>query len=124
MNLNEVLLLAGEQPPQGGGDPGAVWQLLLPPMIILFVMYQFMVARPQRKEQRRREDMLKQLKKNDPVVTIGGILGTVANLSDDGTEVTVKVDDNTRLRFRRDAIREVVVKNPPAASTSAAPAKS
>lgn len=122
MTLNEVLLLAGEQP-QGAADPGFPWQLMLP-FAVIFLMYQLLIARPQRKEQRKREDMLKQIKKNDPVVTIGGILGTVANLSDDGTEVTLKVDDNTRLRFRRDAIREVVVKNPPAASTPAAPAKS
>jgi preprotein translocase subunit YajC len=122
MTLNEVLLLAGEQPPQGGADPSSIWPLVLP-FVVIFAMYQLLIARPQRKEQKKREDMLKQIKKNDPVVTIGGILGTVANLSDDGTEVTLKVDDNTQLRFRRDAIREVVVKNPPAASPPAAPAK-
>jgi len=122
MNLNEVLLLAGEQAPQGSADPGSIWPLLLP-FAVIFLMYQLLIARPQRSQQKQRDEMLKQLKKNDPVVTIGGILGTVANLSDDGTEVTLKVDDNTRLRFRRDAIREVVVKNPPAATTPAAPAK-
>ena len=37
------------------------------------------------------------------------------------TEVTIKVDDNTRLRVRRDAVREVVVKTPPPAAP--APAK-
>lgn len=112
MNLDEVLLLAGEQAGEGAANSGSIWPLLLP-FAVIFLMYQLLIARPQKREQGKREDMLKQLKKNDPVVTIGGILGTVANMSDDGTEVTLKVDDNTRLRFRRDAIREVVVKNPP-----------
>lgn len=92
---------------------------LLLPFAVIFLMYQLLIARPQRREQAKRDDMLKQIKKNDPVVTIGGVLGTVVNLSDDGTEVTLRVDDNTRLRFRRDAIREVVVKEPPAASAAA-----
>jgi preprotein translocase subunit YajC len=87
----------------------SIWPLLVP-FALIFLMYQLMIARPQRKQQAKRDSMLKELKKNDPVVTIGGILGTVVNLSEDGSEVTVKVDDNARLRFRRDAIREVVVK--------------
>jgi len=112
----QALLLAGEQQEQ----PSPYFALLMP-LAIIFVMYQFLIARPQRREQAKRDDMLKQLKKNDPVVTIGGIIGTVANLSDDGAEVTIKSDD-TRLRVRRDAIREVVVKAPPAAAP-ATPAK-
>lgn len=114
--LNQVFLLAGEQP---AADPGIPWGMFLP-LIAIILMYQLLIARPQRREQGKRDAMLKQLKKNDPVVTIGGIFGTVASLSEDGSEVTLKVDDNTRLRLRRDAIREVITKAPPAAP--AAPA--
>jgi preprotein translocase subunit YajC len=116
MNWQQVLFLAGEQP-AGGQEPTSIWPLLLP-FAVIFLMYQLLIARPQRREQAKRDDMLKQIKKNDPVVTIGGIIGTVANLSDDGTEVTLRVDDNTRLRFRRDAIREVIVKASPADETA------
>lgn len=104
-----TMVLAGEAPPAANGGSGSIWPLLLP-MLVIFVMYQIMVSRPQRKEQSRRDEMLKTLKKNDPVVTIGGILGTVANISDDGSEVTLRVDDGARIRFRRDAIREVTRK--------------
>ena len=121
MNWIQAFILAGEQPAAGGESPSPFFALLMP-LAIIFLMYQFLIARPQKREQAKRDDMLKLLKKNDPVVTIGGILGTVANLSDDGTEVTIKVDDNTRLRVRRDAIREVVVKNPPPES-AATPSK-
>lgn len=90
------------------------------PLIAIILMYQLLIARPQRREQSKRDEMLKQLKKNDPVVTIGGIFGTVASLSEDGSEVTIRVDDNTRLRLRRDAIREVIVKSPPATPAATA----
>jgi len=121
MNWIQAFILAGEQPAAGGDQPSPFFALLMP-LAIIFLMYQFLIARPQKREQAKRDDMLKQLKKNDPIVTIGGIIGTVANLSDDGAEVTIKVDDNTRLRVRRDAIREVVVKNPPP-DAAATPAK-
>lgn len=110
------LLLAGDGAPPGQGP--SLWPLLVP-FALIFLMYHFMISRPQRKQQAQRDAMLKQLKKNDPVVTIGGIIGTVVNLSEDGSEVTVKVDDNTRLKFRRDAIREVVVKGEPDKAASA-----
>jgi len=116
MNWHQALLLAGEQPAADQGS-SSIWPILLP-FAVIFLMYQLLIARPQRRDQAKRDDMLKQLKKNDPVVTIGGIIGTVANLSEDGLEVTVRVDDNTRLRVRRDAIREVVVKSPPGAAAA------
>ena len=108
------LLLAGDGVQQGP----SLWPLLVP-FALIFLMYHLMIARPQRTQQAQRDAMLQQLKKNAPVVTIGGIIGTVVNLSEDGSEVTVKVDDATRLKFRRDAIREVVVKGEPDKPASA-----
>jgi preprotein translocase subunit YajC len=55
--------------------------------------------------------MLTALKKNDKVVTIGGIVGTVANISVDDQKVevvTLKVDDNTRIKFIRSSIQRVL----------------
>jgi len=48
------------------------------------------------------------LKKNDRIVTIGGILGTVMNVQKD--EVTIRVDEstNTKLRMQRNAIARVI----------------
>ena len=60
------------------------------------------------------DDLLKSLKKNDRVVTIGGIIGTVANVTPDGKEVTLKVDDNTRLKMLRSSIQTVLRDDEPA----------
>ncbi|MEM1062489.1 MAG: preprotein translocase subunit YajC, partial [Planctomycetota bacterium] len=59
-------------------------------------------------EQKRRDAMLKALKKNDRVLTSGGMIGTVANLSADGKEVTVKFGENTRIPFLRSSIQSVL----------------
>ena len=96
-----LLLAEGEAAQQQGG----IWIILIPLMII-FTLYYFMDS-PRRRETSRRDLMLKNMKKNDRVATIGGILGTVADISADGKEVTLKVADNTRIRFRRSAIAEV-----------------
>jgi preprotein translocase subunit YajC len=98
-------LLVFAQGEAAGKDPG-LWVFLFP-LALIFALYFFMDA-PRRKEQARRDAMLKNMKKNDRVVTIGGIFGSVVNISADGKEVTLKVDDSTRIKFRRSAIAEVM----------------
>ena len=105
--LSAIQLLAQEDAPGGRPEGGGLLMLLFPMLAIGFLWY-FMVLRPQRREQARRDDLLGALKKNDRVVTIGGIIGTVANLSADNKEVTLKVDDNTRIRLLRSSIQTVL----------------
>lgn len=108
--LEFVLLAQGEGNGGGAGEVG-IRDVLANPLfliIILFALFYFLIIRPQRREQSRRQEMLSALKKNDRVVTIGGIIGSVANLSQDGKEVTVKVDDNTRLKMLRSSIQNVL----------------
>ncbi len=75
------------------------------PMVLIFVFFYFILMRPQQKEARRRQELLSNLKKNDKVVTAGGLIGTVADISADGSRVTLKVDDNTRIKFLRSSIQ-------------------
>ena len=107
-----MLLAQGEVAKDVPKNDQLFW-VFLPPLAIILVMYILMDS-PQRREKAKREAMLKNLKKDDRVVTIGGILGSVANISQDGKEVTLKVDDGTRIRFRRTAIAEVFTGEPSA----------
>jgi preprotein translocase subunit YajC len=75
------------------------------PMIVLFY---FIVLRPQTQERKKIAAMLSALKKNDRVLTAGGIIGTVANISDDKNEITLKVEDNVRIKFHRSFISRVL----------------
>ncbi len=106
-----IMLLAQGEDAAPAPSFGETLMPLLLPFAAIFLLYHLIIARPQRKEQARRDELLKSLKKNDPVVTIGGIFGTVVSVSEDGGEVTIRVDDNARLKIRRDAIREVVRKD-------------
>jgi preprotein translocase subunit YajC len=103
--LSFGLLLAEEEAPVP--STGGEFAMILPFAVIVVIFY-FLVLRPQKREQSARESMLAALKKNDKVVTIGGIIGTIANVSADGQEVTLKVDDNTRIRMIRSSIQRVV----------------
>lgn len=99
-------LLAQEEPkqqPPAGGE----FAMFLPFAAIAVIFY-FLLIRPQKREQAARESMLSALKKNDRVVTIGGMIGTIANITADGQEVTLKVDDNTRIRMIRSSIQRVL----------------
>lgn len=76
------------------------------PFIAIGLFFYFVLLRPQQAEKRRRQEVLNSLKKNDKVVTTSGIIGTIADISSDGSRVTLKVDDNTRIKFLRSAIQE------------------
>lgn len=80
------------------------WITLLP-MILVFVAFYFFLIRPQQKRQKERMQMLNNLKKGDKVVTIGGLHGTIVDLTEE--KVTLKVNENTRLVFERSAVNTV-----------------
>lgn len=89
-------------------------------LLLLFVMVAFIwfsSSRAKRNEQKTRDDMLRNMKRGDRVMTAGGILGTVVDVRD--TEVVLKVDEssNTKIKFTRDAIKRVLAEDEAAGST-------
>jgi preprotein translocase subunit YajC len=93
----------------GGGLTEALFgSFALPLMAMLLLMY-FMLLRPEQRKRKEVESTLANLKKNDHVVTIGGIWGTVVNISPGSTYVTIKVDEsnNTRLKILRSAVARI-----------------
>jgi len=83
---------------QGSGILG-----FLPFILIMLILYYFML-RPQAKKQKEKEDMLKDLKKGDSVITMGGILGKINGFKENGKLVILKVDNNTSLTLNKSAI--------------------
>ena len=78
-------------------------------LMLAMVVFMIMSSRSQKKrEQRKREEMYARMAKNDRVLTIGGVLGTVISVKDN--EVVVKVDEstNTKMTFLKSAIQRVV----------------
>ena len=103
--LNLLMIMA--QAPDSGSPPGGLSTMLFP-LVLMGGIFYFLLIRPQSKEKKRRAQLLSGLKKNDRVVTIGGILGTVTSVRDD--EVTLKVDEssNTKITFSRASIQRIL----------------
>jgi preprotein translocase subunit YajC len=90
---------------EGGGGGGGSIIMTLMPFIIMFAVFYFLLIRPQQRKQKVRNSMLNTLKKGDKVVTIGGLHGTILEISDD--IVVLKVNDVTKMTFDRSAINNV-----------------
>ena len=69
--------------------------------LIFAVMYFFMI-RPQIKKQKKENQFRTELKKNDKIVTIGGINGKIIELS--ATSVVIEVHGGSKLKVQRTAI--------------------
>jgi preprotein translocase subunit YajC len=107
--IARLLLLAqatpAPGPASGDGAGGSNYWVLAPPVLMMIVFFYFLVFLPQKRERQKQDTFHKTLKKNDRVVTIGGVVGTIVNVEPEGKLITVKVDDNTRMSFLREAIQ-------------------
>jgi preprotein translocase subunit YajC len=102
-----LTLIAQTTQPPDGAQPVSPFGGMFLPLILMGLVFYFLLIRPQSKEKKHRAAMLSALRKNDRVVTVGGIVGTVLQVKDD--EVTLKVDEssNTKITFLRSAIQSV-----------------
>lgn len=103
----------------GAAAGGSLVTTLITFGAIILIFY-FLIIRPQRKRDKEAKEMLAAIKKGDKIVTIGGIRGTVAVVKE--STVIVKVDDNTRIEFSKNAISSVLNKKE-AAPAAEKPAK-
>jgi len=74
------------------------WGVLFPAMLAFMLVY-LLLVRPQSPTAKSSE-MLSKLKKNDRVITAGGILGTVVSYGTGDEFVTLRIDDNSNARMQ------------------------
>jgi preprotein translocase subunit YajC len=96
------------QPGDGGGFLGIFNNPLLP-LIVIGIMFYFLLILPERKKRKELENQLGNLKKNDPVITTGGLCGVIVNANPGSKYVTVKIDEsnNTKIRVLRSHIAHI-----------------
>jgi preprotein translocase subunit YajC len=99
-----MLDIAWAQSTQVPSGPSTLVSLL--PLVLVFVIFYFLLIRPQQKKVREHKEMLEKLKKNDEVVTSGGIYGKVIALTD--SVVTLEVAPNVRIRVSRPQVASLV----------------
>ena len=71
-------------------------------MGLIFVIFYFLIIKPQKQKEVEHQKMLQALNKNDEIVTIGGIYGTIVNVKD--TSVVLRVADNVKIEVQKNAI--------------------
>ncbi len=104
--LNNLPLLLGA-PATGGGAAGSSGSYIQILMIVgVFAVFYLLIIRPQRKKQKDTKKMLEAVKKGDKITSIGGIRGSVKNVTDNS--IIVEVDNKgTTLEFSKSAIGSV-----------------
>jgi len=77
----------------------------LVPYLLIFGIFYFLVIKPQKEQQKNFQKMLNDLKKNDEIVTSGGIHGTIVNIKE--KTLTIRIDDNVKVEIDRAAVARV-----------------
>ena len=117
--LNLLAQAVEAAPADPGGQPAvaepasgiaAILNNPLFPLVGLFILFYFIFILPERRKKAGEAKMMSSLKKNDRIVTIGGIHGTIVNAPADSDVVTIKIDEggNTRVKMNRSAIAKVL----------------
>ncbi|MGA7975479.1 MAG: preprotein translocase subunit YajC [Pseudolabrys sp.] len=96
--------------PFGGGEGGMLMSLL--PFALIFVIMYFLILRPQQKRVKSHQDMVKNVRRGDTVVTNGGLVGKVTKVIDDD-QIEIEIASDVRIRQMRGMLTDVRAKGEP-----------
>ena len=112
--MSQLMLILAQTQQQRPPSAGSIF--LLPGLLMAMLVFIFLTNRSSEKRKaREREAMYSRLAKNDRVLTIGGVVGTIHSVKD--TEVVLKVDEstNTKMTFLKTAIQRIITEDQPLA---------
>ncbi|HKQ84505.1 MAG TPA: preprotein translocase subunit YajC [Steroidobacteraceae bacterium] len=90
----------------GAAQPNVLMQML--PLVIMVVVFYFLLIRPQSKRAKEHKSLIAALEVGSEVVTSGGILGKITEVSEQF--VTVEIADGVRVKVQRHTISQVLPK--------------
>jgi preprotein translocase subunit YajC len=94
-----------------GAGGGEIIMSILPFLLIFVIMY-FLIIRPQRTQMKKREEMLKNVRRGDQVVTGGGFIGKVTKVFEND-ELEIEIAEGVKVRSVRNLIADVRTKTEP-----------
>jgi preprotein translocase subunit YajC len=97
---------------QGATAGGTDMIVSLLPFVAIFVIMYFLILRPQQKKAKQHQDMVKNVRRGDNVVTSGGLIGKVTKVVDDD-QVEIEIADGVRVRQLKAMVSEVRAKGEP-----------
>lgn len=103
---------------QGAPAAGGTDMLMsLLPFVLIFVIMYFLILRPQQKKVKAHQELVKNVRRGDTVVTSGGLIGKVSRVIDD-SEIELQLAEGVKIRQVRGLISEVRAKGEPAKEDS------
>jgi len=93
---------------QAAGGAATNPLLQFAPLVILFGIFYFMLIRPQMKRAKEQRTMVSALAKGDEVITTGGLLGRIDDISE--SFITLEVAPNVKLKLQKGAVTTVLPK--------------
>jgi preprotein translocase subunit YajC len=78
------------------------------PLVLIFVIFYFLLIRPQKQKEKEHQKMLAGINRNDEVVTLGGIHGTVVSVKE--KTLTLRIDENVKMEIEKNSV--AYIKNP------------
>ena len=90
-------------PGAAGGGADILMSIL--PFLLIFVVMYFLIIRPQRAAMKRRDELLKNIRRGDQVVTGGGIVGKVTKVEDQHVEI--ELAPNVRVRAVKATLTDI-----------------
>jgi len=93
---------------QAAGGAATNPLLQFAPLVILFGIFYFMLIRPQMKRAKEQRTMVAALAKGDEVITTGGLLGRIDDISE--SFITLEVAPNVKLKLQKGAVTTVLPK--------------
>mgnify|MGYP001118585059 CR=1 FL=1 len=99
--LITLLVFIGGCVPPEGAEGGFDWTIIVF-LALIFGVFYFIMIRPQRKRQKEHEELIRELRKGDRVITSGGIYGVIESTSEDS--IVIKVESGTTIRVARSSV--------------------
>ena len=103
---------------QVGIGGGSDMLMSLFPFILIIIIFYFLMLRPQQRRAKQHQDMIKNLRRGDTVISSGGLVGQVTKVVDDD-QIEVEIADGVRVRQVRSMISDVRAKGEPLKEESA-----
>jgi preprotein translocase subunit YajC len=72
------------------------------PLALIFIIFYFLLIRPQKQKEKEHLKMLEGINKNDEVVTLGGIHGTVVNVKE--KTLILRIDENVKMEIEKNSV--------------------
>ena len=77
-------------------------------IVIMFAVFYFFAIRPQKKQEKETQQMRDALSIGDEIVTIGGIVGIITNITEE-TITIISSRDRTRIQLLKSSVSRVQV---------------